>query len=224
MSFKDLIDSVYKKNLTVSEKFDFVYKKNLWGSSSNVKFFSGEGSHDPEIVKLYVEAVRKYLSDFINPVIVDLGCGDFNIGSKIFDLSKKYYAVDIVEDVIKENIKTYKKEDLFFIKMDITEDDLPKGDICVVRQVLQHFSNDLIKKFLDNIKGKYKFLVVSEHLPKKNFVANRNINTGPFIRFILNSGVVLHQEPFNLKNKKYKSLLKIPHEEGIIETIVYELI
>ena len=39
----------------------------------------------------------------------------------------------------------------------------------LVRQVLQHLSNNDIKLFLKNIKYKCKFLIVTEHYTSKKF-------------------------------------------------------
>ena len=97
------------KNLSLSQKFEYIYKNKLWGSEIDKKFYSGDGSHNSKIIKPYVEIIKKILIGLHNPVVVDLGCGDFNIGSQLFPLTKKYYGIDIVEDLInfnKKNLKT----------------------------------------------------------------------------------------------------------------------
>ena len=55
-----------------------VYKTKLWGNHTS-DFYSGIGSHHPEIVLPYIEVVTAFLTSFKNPLVVcDLGCGDFN--------------------------------------------------------------------------------------------------------------------------------------------------
>lgn len=214
------------KNLTLDQKFNYIYKNKFWGSKTDKEFYSGEGSHDPKIANPYVEIITKFLSKLSNPVVVDLGCGDFNIGSKISHLSKKYYAIDLVEDLINYNKENFKNENLIFSKLDITKDTLPNGDVCLVRQTLQHLSNEDIFSFINNINGKYKFLIVTEHLPGANFNANSNIGTNPDTRQLFNSGVVLHKPPFNLKFKSFKKLLNVnidDDDSSIVETVLYEL-
>ena len=81
--------------------------------------------------------------------------------------------------------------------LNVSINELPKGDIAFVRQVLQHLSNDEIKKFVDKLnKDKpYRFLLVTEQLPsKENFKANLDKNTGANIRVSLDSGVELHKK------------------------------
>ena len=57
---------------------------------------------------------------------------------------------------------------------------------------------------------KYKYLVLTEHLPDyKIFKPNIDIVTGPFIRLDKKSGVDLLKEPFNLKVKEVNDICKI---------------
>mgnify|MGYP001148191611 FL=1 len=164
-------------------------------------------------------------------MVVDLGCGDFNIGSQIFPLTKKYYGIDIVKDLINFNKTKFNHSNLDFIKLNISNDDLPKGDICLVRQVLQHLSNKEISLFINNIINKYKFLIITEILPIGKFRANLNIETNFGTRLTYNSGVVLHQPPFNLKFNSMNILLSTENllglsaelDEGKIQTLLYNL-
>jgi len=78
-----------------------IYEKNLWGEGES-DFYSGIGSHHPELIKPYIEAVSSFLTSFKTPPMVcDLGCGDFNIGKELVKHTKKYIAVDIVEELIE---------------------------------------------------------------------------------------------------------------------------
>ena len=130
------------KNLTLSQKFDYIYKNKLWGLDVNKKFYSGAGSHNSKIINPYIEVIKNFLTKLSSPVVVDLGCGDFNIGSKFLHLTKKYYGIDIVEDLINFNKANFKNEDLVFLKLDISKDPLPQADVFLVRQTLQHLSNE----------------------------------------------------------------------------------
>ena len=50
-------------------------------------YYSGLGSHEIKLIEEYIKTTRNYLISFANkPSVIDLGCGDFNIGPK---LSKK---------------------------------------------------------------------------------------------------------------------------------------
>jgi hypothetical protein len=79
------------------------------------------------------------------------------------------------------------------------KDSLPPADLLTIRQVLQHLSNNKIKKILNNV-NKYKYVIITEHLLKDGFVKKHNKDkpTGPDIRLIDNSGVYINKPPFNL--------------------------
>ena len=95
-----------KQPWPTKDAMDQVYKLKLWGSNSS-EFYSGEGSHLPEIVTPYIEKVTSFLKSFEKPLIVcDLGCGDFNIGKELFPFTEKYFAIDIVQDLIEFNKST----------------------------------------------------------------------------------------------------------------------
>ena len=129
------------------------------------KFDSGPGSHVPEVVSIYLNEVENFLKSLSKkPDVVDLGCGDFYIGSKLRKLCNNYIAADIVDELISFNKEKYKLLNVEFRNIDITRDELPSGDICFVRQILQHMSNKSILGFLKSV-NKYKYLILTEHFP-----------------------------------------------------------
>lgn len=206
------------------EAMEQVYALNLWGSGQSI-FYSGDGSHNPKIVEPYVNVVKAFLKSFNDPLIVcDLGCGDFNIGKQLVPFTKKYIAVDIVENLIEYNQKTFKADHLEFYYLDIALDDLPAGNCVLIRQVLQHLSNkevkDIVKKLSD-----YKYIVLTEHIPEGDFIPNKDIISGQGIRIKKQSGINLLMPPFNLKVKEQQQLLSMTLEngKGIIVTTLYTL-
>ncbi|SDS10092.1 Methyltransferase domain-containing protein [Gillisia sp. Hel1_33_143] len=213
-----------KKAWPTKDAMAQIYEKNLWGSNQS-EFYSGLGSHDPEIINPYLEVVSSFLSTF-NPrlTVCDLGCGDFNVGSKLIDFTKKYYAIDIVESLIEYNKTRFKEEDLKFLCLDIAEDSLPVADCVIVRQVLQHLSNAevarVVKKLID-----FKYVILTEHLPDKNFEPNMDIISGQGTRLKKNSGINLLASPFNLEVYRQRELLSVrsPNFKGFIVTTLYQL-
>src|SRR5271170_3953191 len=199
---RDYLSPNKYKNLTTQQVFTRIYEEGAWGKSPEAgdKFFSGSGSHNPAVVGVYVKAVEEFLSSFENkPKVVDLGCGDFFVGSQVRNLCDQYIACDIVEPVINFNREKYKKLNVDFRTLDITKDELPAGDVVFVRQVLQHLPNENIRAALDQIAAKYKYLVLTEHLPASDpFVHNIDKPAGPDDRVGFKSGLVVTSEPFNL--------------------------
>ncbi len=187
-----------------------IYEKKFWGSNT-AAFYSGEGSHNSAIVKPYVNAVLKFLKTHNNALTVcDLGCGDFNIGKQLVKHTKTYYAIDIVAPLIERNKTVFKDTHLEFLCLDIAEDALPKADCAILRQVLQHLSNEEIQKITPKLKA-YKYIILTEHLPLGSFEPNKNKITSLGNRLKQNSGVDVLAAPF---------YLKIKTQEVILETVL----
>ena len=213
--------------LTTKKLFAKIYREGSWGRSDDPaqKFHSGSGSHDREIVQTYIDAVRGLLLSFDEkPDAVDLGCGDFSVGSAVRPYCRNYTACDIVDSLIKFNREKFKALNVDFRVLDLTTDELPAGDIVFIRQVLQHLSNQQILNALPRISAKYKYLVLTEHLPgTESFTANLDHQSGPDTRLQINSGIVLTQPPFNLKVSEERRLCEVAEMGGIIVTTAYRL-
>ena len=200
-----------KKPWPAKDVMNQIYEMNLWGGNQ-FDFYSGIGSHDAKIIDPYLKVIIAFLESYNRSLIVcDLGCGDFNIGKHLTKYSKKYIAIDIVENLIKRNKNLYKDHNLEFYCLDIINDKLPSGDCIILRQVLQHLSNKDIEKVIKKITV-YKYIILTEHIPLGNFVSNKDIISGQGIRLKQNSGVNILDAPFNLKIKDQKQL-----EEHILE-------
>jgi len=200
-----------KKPWPAKDVMNQIYEMNLWGGNQ-FDFYSGIGSHDAKIIDPYLKVIIAFLESYNRSLIVcDLGCGDFNIGKHLTKYSKKYIAIDIVENLTKRNKNLYKDHNLEFYCLDIINDKLPSGDCIILRQVLQHLSNKDIEKVIKKITV-YKYIILTEHIPLGNFVSNKDIISGQGIRLKQNSGVNILETPFNLKIKDQKQL-----EEHILE-------
>nr|WP_157136732.1 class I SAM-dependent methyltransferase [Galbibacter orientalis] len=201
-----------------------IYTLNLWGGN-NADYYSGEGSHRPEIVKPYIETIQNFLKSFdFPPVVCDLGCGDFNVGKYLVKYTKRYIGVDIVEGLIKRNQEVFTQDNLTFECLDIATDSLPTADIVLIRQVLQHLSNKEVQSIISKLSA-YKYVILTEHLPNGSFEPNKDIISGQGIRLKKQSGLNLLIPPFNLKIKKEKQLLSTSLKEGkeVIVTTLYEM-
>lgn len=220
---KDDIKSV-KKPWPTKDAMTQIYEMKLWGGDE-YNFYSGLGSHQPEIVNPYINAVILFLSSFKNPLVVcDLGCGDFNIGKKLVPYTKKYIGVDIVKDLIDHNKAKFKAENLEFYCLDIAVDDLPAGDCVIIRQVLQHLSNAEIHSITKKLAA-FKYVILTEHLPIGNFPPNKDIISGQGIRIKKQSGVDITASPFHFEAREEQELSSIllKDEKGKIVTKLYKV-
>lgn len=222
---KSGIQKKVKKPWPTKEVMEQIYEMNLWGDSSENKFYSGDGSHNEEIVIPYLEVVADFLSSFPDPLVIcDLGCGDFNVGKQLIKFSKKYIAIDIVESLINYNKERFRDDRLEFHCLDVAKENLPKGDCVILRQVLQHLSNAEIQGVLGRLSS-YKHVILTEHLPLGVFIPNRDIISGQGIRIKKHSGVDMLSPPFNFKIQKEDKLLEVAlgESKGVLVTTVYTL-
>jgi len=202
----------------VRNVFSSIYRDKVWGGEDD--FNSGFGSHDPTITEPYIAAVSEFLAALqAKPTIVDLGCGDFAIGSRLVSLSQRYIACDIVPELIERNRRKFAPANLSFETVNLIEDPLPRGGVAFVRQVLQHLSNSHVAAILPKL-GQFKYLIVTEDLPTTTFVPNRDKPTGAGTRGDWKSGIVLDAPPFNMKYSDKRLLCSLLHGHRRIETIL----
>lgn len=194
------MEETKKKAWPTKDAMEQVYAMKLWGDY-NSEFYSGDGSHNLEIVNPYITAVTAFLISFESPLVVcDLGCGDFNIGQELVKHTEKYIAIDIVRDLIANNKEKFKADNLEFHCLDIATDVLPKADCVIVRQVLQHLSNAEIQRVVEKLSN-FDYVILTEHIPNGEFTPNKDIISGQGIRLKKQSGVNLVAPPFGLKVK-----------------------
>ncbi len=224
MNKKENTTTKTKKPWPTADAMQQIYEMKLWGSNKSA-FYSGKGSHDPKIVNPYIEAVGSFLKSFENPIVVcDLGCGDFNVGKQLAKYTKKYIAIDIVEDLIEYNKERFIQKNLEFHYLDIAKDDLPSGDCVIVRQVLQHLSNTEVQDVLRKLTN-FNYIILTEHLPMGDFSPNKDIISGQGIRLKKQSGLDILAPPFDFKVKNGIQLqaFELEKGKGVIVTILYQI-
>lgn len=209
--YKRAIENKRNATLTPAEIFTEIYKNNRWGGEAG-DFCSGTGSVMNEITQSYVDKITDYLHSYgpNKPTIVDLGCGDFRIGRNFISHCSQYIAVDVVPDLIEKHKASGYAKEVTFLCLDLIEDVLPDGDVCFLRQVLQHLSNSQIAKILPKL-AKYKIIFITEHYPsdRSNTLVNTDKICGAGIRLYDNSGVYLDKPPFNVPTSAVELFLEV---------------
>jgi hypothetical protein len=195
--------------------FADIYRTGIWRQSGR----SGAKSPGTAMNDSYVRTVAEFLESLGKPYVVDLGCGDFAIGSQLRPYCARLIACDIVPELIADNCRSF--ADVDFKVLDIVHDELPKADVAIVRHVLQHLSNSDIANVVARLH--YPFLVVTEHLPDGYFEPNKDQMTGLKIRLGAKSGVVLTDPPFGLKPTYQRILCEANEGGSIIRTILYKV-
>jgi hypothetical protein len=84
-----------------AEVFERVYRTNAWGGTRG-QHYSGRGS-DAHFAVPYATAVCAFLRRVRARAVVDLGCGDFRVGSHLTADQWTYTGVEIVDEVVRRN-------------------------------------------------------------------------------------------------------------------------
>jgi 2-polyprenyl-3-methyl-5-hydroxy-6-metoxy-1,4-benzoquinol methylase len=214
-------------NRSNSEIFTATYTNYRWGRNQrSFELYSGDGSHSAEIIDGYISKVSKFLSSFEElPIVIDIGCGDFNIGKEICGFASIYIACDVVPVVIESNRKKYNLKNVRFEVLDAVNEEIPSGDVVILRQVLQHLSNQDIHKILNKIETKYRYLIFTDHQPLTlDWQPNIDKKTGSNIRNEFGSGLDITKVPFNFKVQNSELLHSVKIEDGYIRTYLFKLI
>ncbi|MFZ2150426.1 MAG: class I SAM-dependent methyltransferase [Candidatus Absconditicoccaceae bacterium] len=174
------------KNKDISNVFTKIHQTNFWSSNESV---SGLGSE-----KIATRHTRKEILNIIKKYkianLLDIPCGDCN-WIEPENLGIDYIGADIVKEVIKSNKGKFDGK-IDFRVLDLTVDNLPKADLILCRECLQHLSMDNIKKSLKNIKKSgAHYLLVTSHKDGKNI----NINNGNFFTIDLEKAPFLFGTP-----------------------------
>jgi hypothetical protein len=177
-----------KKHIDI---FKNIYETCLWGNNNDPLYSGSSGSGSCiEINISYISALQNIIrnSSTEGPGqikrIVDLGCGDWNCGRSIYDslmsdpnLNIEYIGYDAYIGVINANRIKY--PDYIFENIDIYNDreQLIEGDLCIIKEVLQHWSNEEITTMLRYLydSKKYKYILLCNSC---NQTQNIDIETG----------------------------------------------
>lgn len=154
------------------EVFSKIYKESLWGDGS------GAGSKIENVTE-YVAVLQEYINKPEVKTVIDIGCGDWQF-SKFLDLSSvSYLGLDVVESIIEYNTNLYSSSNVKFLNCDITTYDIPKVDLIICKDILQHLCNKdvyiIVKKIIEFSKFS---LVTNDFIPTQ--VLNKDIKNGDY--------------------------------------------
>jgi len=185
--------------------FNDIYKSHKWGKS-NSGFSSGAGTRSTNVA-IYIEEIQKFVKKNCITSIVEFGCGDFTVMSEILDNREiNYTGYDISSVILSSNRGKYRRSNIEFIQSDCSNIlfDPKRGDLLIIRQVLQHIDNESIKNILRHL-DKYEFVIITEHLAKYPSKFNIDKVIGAHTRVHYNSGVFIDKPPFQIKAQEFLS-------------------
>lgn len=197
----------------VKDVFGKIYSSNVWGGEKG-ELFSGPGSRGLHADR-YVDTITRFIQENDVITVVDIGCGDFHIGKQIAASCPLYIGVDAAEPVIAQNRVQFGSPSVSFRHLDAATDDLPKGDLCLIRQVLQHLSNAEILQILEKCRM-YNYLIITEHYTNEIEFRNLDIAHGSDTRATYKSAIFLDYPPFDLNISDELLEVPLPHPDGRI--------
>ena len=146
--------------------FTEIYEKNVWGDNNSYIYrgSSGTGS-SVEYCKNYIPFLREFIKTHNIKSVVDLGCGDGRTLKVIYDdLDVKYTGYDAYRDVIVNNKLTHAEKYIFnHLDFFTFKEYINGGELCILKDVIQHWSLADIKIFMDYIisSKKFKYIMVN---------------------------------------------------------------
>lgn len=152
---------IKNKNKDAKTIFNHYYQNNHW---RNTESKSGDGS-----TLEYTKNIRREIPLLMEKLslksIFDAPCGDYNWFSHVrLNSDIKYIGADIVEDITNQLNSKYKSNNVSFLTVDVTCEQLPKSDIWMCRDLIFHLPNKDIFSIFDNfLKSEIGYLLITSH-------------------------------------------------------------
>jgi len=171
---------------SVSRVFEKIYDLNLWESQETK---SGIASHKDWTTNTLTNLLST-IDRYNIKTILDIPCGDVNWIYSVFKSVNKYIGADIVQALVKDNIKTHTDQNVEFKVVNIIDDNLISVDLIYCRDLFMHLSNMNVLNAIENIKksgAKYLFTSFDSKV-----TVNEDVLDGGY------RPINLTAEPFNL--------------------------
>jgi len=181
----DCIDFTKYKEKDMVFIFTNIYDKSVWGNDNNSEYNGSSGNgNEIDFNKLdYIPFVKNFIIDKNIKTVVDIECGSFKCGGLIYnDLDVKYTGYDCYNKLITYNSKQNPSEKYAFRHLDFynQKDEIVNGDLCILQNVMQHWSVDIITSMLDYFveNKKFKYILICNCCYQSH--DNDDIETGGF--------------------------------------------
>lgn len=139
---------------TIQQDFHQILAEGVWGGINGV----GPGSN-PMKVPNYIMCLQGFLRDNHIESVVDAGCSFWNIGGCIDWGEANYAGFDIYGPAIEYN-KRFETGNIHFHCANIIEVDLPSAQLLIIKDVMMHWFNEEVLRFLPQLK-KYRFVLLT---------------------------------------------------------------
>lgn len=155
-----------------------IYEQKKWGDNQAEEYSgsSGFGSTVPYNKDHYIPFLKKFIQEKGIKTVVDLGCGDFLTGPFLYDdLDIHYIGYDAYEKLVHHHQSKYdgsNKYAFHYLDFFSKKESIVSADLCILKDVLQHWSLSDIYSFLDYLftQQKFKYILIcnSSHQSEDN--------------------------------------------------------
>ena len=160
----------------VSNRWMFTFV-NIFGLFGNSKSVSGPGS-DLEATRVVRPAIASIIKKYNIQSILDAPCGDFLWMNQLDLTGINYLGVDLVARQIKNNSVHYGSGEKTFKVLDVVNENVPKVDLIICRDLLVHLTNGDALKVLSNfVDSGSSYLLITSFPDHKT---NHNLELGFF--------------------------------------------
>lgn len=155
-----------------ADVFRHIYENDLW------KGGSGEGS-DADATVIYRRVLETLLSWRSIRSVTDVGCGDWKFSQLVEWHGVRYTGVDIVSELVSNHRREFGSARVRFVLADARTARLPKADLLVCKDVLQHWSNQSIVDFLLRNRRRFRYALLTNDIWSVHEHAGLNADVPP---------------------------------------------
>jgi SAM-dependent methyltransferase len=140
-----------------AETFGHIYAVGGWGPGE----CSGDGS-TPENARPYLDLVNGLLKTGAVKRVIDLACGDGYIASRLE--APEVVGVDCHAPHVNRLRRESPEKQWLHLDLDRERHDLPTGDVALLKDVLHHWPNHLVREWLAWARtcGKWRWLICTQ--------------------------------------------------------------
>jgi SAM-dependent methyltransferase len=150
--------------------FGHIYDTDGWEGGSGI------GSA-PDATQRYRRLVQRLVGARDIRTVVDVGCGDWQLGELLDWSGVHYTGVDVVGPVVESNRRRYAGPGIAFDLADARVATLPVADLLLAKDVLQHWPNDDVEGFLVANLGRYRYLLLTNDIASAHWQGRVNEDT-----------------------------------------------
>jgi len=148
--------------------FEHIYNTGSWGEGS------GPGSLRSALTA-YKSFVQRMIALYRPQSVLDLGCGYF---APYADMDwPDYTGLDVASAPIEANKRDYAGPSRRFEQRDWMEGELPNADLVLVKDVLQHWPDDLVRRGLQRLSACNRVIITNSVILGQSAV-NTDIELG----------------------------------------------